>query len=152
MKRKLDIRWNRRKDAVENVRVALPRLVKAYFALGRKIVHGKVSETRLHEFRLATKRFRYTLEMFVPLYGPGLESRLKHVRKIQQALGDVQDCETVRGLDPVKNHTKLVAWIEKRLESKKTGFQKLWDAEFGSREVEKKWADYLQRYARERKS
>ena len=47
---------------------------------------------RLHRLRLATKRLRYTLELFRPCYGPGLEARLEELRKVQQRLGELNDC------------------------------------------------------------
>jgi CHAD domain-containing protein len=51
----------------------------------------KVSE--LHEMRIHAKWLRYTLENFGPLYSNELKPYLQAVRKIQENLGDIHDCD-----------------------------------------------------------
>ena len=46
----------------------------------------------MHKFRLRTKRFRYTLEMFKDLYGPGMLKRIESLKQVQTYLGDINDC------------------------------------------------------------
>ena len=48
-----------------------------YFEAGRKAIDAKRPPDELHAFRLKTKRFRYTLELFSPLYGAGMDRYLK---------------------------------------------------------------------------
>ena len=48
----------------------LPRLAEAFFREGRRAASQEASAKQLHKFRLAAKRFRYTLELFAELYGP----------------------------------------------------------------------------------
>lgn len=148
MKRKVDLKWDPRLDPAASACALLPGLARQYFAQGRKAAEPNVSGARLHEFRLATKRLRYTLELFEPLYGPGIEARLKQVRRVQQVLGDVQDCETLRSMKGVRQHRKLKAWVERRLEKKRNEFQRLWQAEFDGEAAERRWLLYLERYAR----
>lgn len=47
----------------------------------------------LHEMRIAAKHLRYTLEIFEPLYGRRLSAIRENVRKIQQLLGGIHDCD-----------------------------------------------------------
>jgi CHAD domain-containing protein len=47
----------------------------------------------LHAMRLAAKRLRYTLECFAPIYKGGLEEVTSNLRKIQENLGIIHDCD-----------------------------------------------------------
>ena len=47
----------------------------------------------LHAMRIASKRLRYTMEVFEPLYDGELKQPLKTVRKVQTMLGDIHDCD-----------------------------------------------------------
>src|SRR5580692_6953009 len=64
------MKLHRSKSASENARSILPKMARRYFEAGRKAIEGKRPPGELHAFRLKTKRFRYTLELFSPLYGP----------------------------------------------------------------------------------
>lgn len=52
---------------------------------------GRVAEH--HAMRIATKRLRYTLETFAPLYDDGLKAEVKALRRLQEALGRLHDCD-----------------------------------------------------------
>ena len=88
--------WDPAASAVSNARLKLPALVEPYFRAGRKLAGTGLGE--LHKFRLLTKRLRYTIEFFRFCYGPGLEDRLRDLRKIQDYLGAISDCESAREL------------------------------------------------------
>lgn len=51
----------------------------------------KVEE--LHEMRIAAKWLRYTLETFAPLYEGELKPFLQNIRKAQEMLGNIHDCD-----------------------------------------------------------
>jgi CHAD domain-containing protein len=150
MKKKLRIRWENGQGPAENARRVLPDLARQYFALGKKAAGPKISAGQLHQFRLATKRFRYSLELFVPVYGPGLEARLKQVRLVQQVLGEVQDCEAVRAMEPVRAHKRVLALVEQRMTRKIEEYRRLWRREFSGEAAQRRWLTYLERYAKER--
>ena len=78
--------------AMRNARRQLPPLVQAYFARVRELLAADPPPAELHAIRLATKRLRYSLELFRPCYGPGLETRLAALQSLQQILGEVNDC------------------------------------------------------------
>lgn len=105
----------------------LPDLAGEFIEAGTSLADHPKSRKRLHSFRLASKRFRYSLEPFAEFYGPELEQRIDAVRKIQTALGDLQDCVATRrmlrelgmpksDLEPLKDQEK------KRLKK----FRNLW--------------------------
>jgi CHAD domain-containing protein len=70
----------------------LPPSAGDFFAAGRAAATAEAAPAQLHKFRLVAKRFRYTLELFRPLYGPAYAVRIEDVRKVQSLLGDRQDC------------------------------------------------------------
>src|SRR5436190_19829563 len=80
------IHWEGRKTVAENASSKLPELALGFFETGHKLAAENNSFKALHRFRLLTKRFRYTLELFVPCYGPGLARRIEALRMLQQYL------------------------------------------------------------------
>jgi len=46
----------------------------------------------LHQFRIAAKRLRYTMELFAALDEAAFSGRIEAVRELQQILGDIHDC------------------------------------------------------------
>lgn len=96
MARRKKLSWSGSKSAAENARLVLPELAARYFTAGRALIARKPSPASLHKFRLETKRFRYTLELFNRCYGPGLGQRLKALQRIQQDLGSINDWATTR--------------------------------------------------------
>ncbi len=49
--------------------------------------------TELHAMRIAAKRLRYEMEIFAPLYPEELKSYMQAIRKAQETLGNVHDCD-----------------------------------------------------------
>ncbi len=47
----------------------------------------------LHAMRIAAKHLRYALEVYAPLLGDDVKLPLKFVRKLQDILGDLHDCD-----------------------------------------------------------
>ena len=52
---------------------------------------GAVRE--LHDMRIAAKRLRYVLEMTEPVFGPPAQAGAKAAKKLQDALGEIHDCD-----------------------------------------------------------
>lgn len=133
----------------QNARAELPRLAEAYFAAGRKLLARKPSGKALHKFRLETKRFRYTLELFRSCYGPGLDARLARLGDVQTYLGDINDCATaLRMLKDEDTQKALSKYLERRAKKKIGEFRKCWKTSMDSRDQRASWVDYLARFAR----
>ncbi|MDD1770129.1 MAG: CHAD domain-containing protein [Methanomassiliicoccales archaeon] len=74
----------------------------AYVHIGRRTaelgsfspyVHDPTQKDRHHQMRIAAKRLRYTLELFGGLYAGGLLDELSKVKKLQEVLGEMHDCD-----------------------------------------------------------
>jgi CHAD domain-containing protein len=57
------------------------------------IVSQPEKVTQLHEMRIRAKWLRYTIENFSGLYASELKTQLQIVRKIQDLLGEIHDCD-----------------------------------------------------------
>jgi CHAD domain-containing protein len=128
------------KSARGVARAVLPKLLEKYFKAGRKAAKGKRSPKQLHGFRLATKQFRYSLELFRPLYGPGLDRRLRSLRSLQTVLGRLSDYHTVRTL--LDGDQALEAKIDRAMRKELKQFHKEWIA-FDSGGQLARWRAYL---------
>jgi CHAD domain-containing protein len=95
-KKRLD--WDETASAAVNARAQLPALAQSYFDHGRKLLELSSAPSAMHHFRLETKAFRYTLELFRPCYGPAMERYLSGLREIQDSLGALNDCVATRDL------------------------------------------------------
>jgi CHAD domain-containing protein len=129
----------------------LPGIVKRFFEHGRKAAEKEASAEELHQFRLASKKFRYAIELFSTLYGSSLAERLDQVRRVQTLLGDSNDCETARaiiaecgGADP------LDAQLKKRQRRKRYAFRQYWAQELASPGTVRRWTDYFRHFAGKR--
>lgn len=110
----------------------LPRMAKDYVERGNAAAESKVSPEKLHAFRIASKKFRYTLELFVPLYGSTLTGWIDSIKAIQTLLGDINDCATVaQMLAGYKGADAAETWLKKRQRRKTEQFSKQWHEEFG---------------------
>lgn len=127
--------------AAKNARALLPKMARRYFEAGREAIDNKTPPEELHAFRLETKRFRYTLELFRPLYGPTLERYLHELRQLQSALGKVSDYQAIQR---VLADRKLKSEIEHALRGKLKGLRQSWRA-FDSEGQLKRWRAYLGR-------
>jgi CHAD domain-containing protein len=108
---------------------------------------GHVSLEALHQFRLETKRFRYTLELFRSCYGKGLDERLGSLRKIQDLLGEINDCLTTQNLLGRKQKS-LAPFLQRRIARKRRELARYWHGSFDAAGQERRWSAYLERFAR----
>ncbi|MCK9632046.1 MAG: CHAD domain-containing protein [Methanoregula sp.] len=46
-----------------------------------------------HAMRIAAKKLRYTMEVYAPVYRLGLQKPISRVKKVQEILGDIHDCD-----------------------------------------------------------
>jgi CHAD domain-containing protein len=136
-------------SAAHNARMVLPKMARKYFEAGREAIAGKRPPEELHRFRLKTKQFRYTLELFRPLYGPNLDRYLKALRELQGALGKVSDYQTIERV--LAGDHELKKHIEHALKGKLKDLRQSWRA-FDSNGQLKRWRTYLAREQAKRQS
>jgi len=123
-----------------NAREVLPKLARKYFEAGRDAVSEKRPPDELHGFRLETKRFRYTLELFRPVYGPQLDRYLKALHELQGALGKVSDYQAIQRV--VHGDRALKDHLHHTLKRKVKDLRHEWRA-FDSEGELKRWRTYL---------
>jgi CHAD domain-containing protein len=158
VKAKSEFRWNPQATPAANAKASLPALAREFFQAGAKAARSGSTPEELHQFRLASKRFRYTLEIFRPVYGDGLERRIERVRRVQTLLGDLQDCVASRALlaemypRPSAILSKALTEMDRRASKCETKFRTSWAADFGKPGEESRWTAYLSRYARDRRA
>ena len=137
-----------------NARRELPHLAASYFARVRALLADDPSAPKLHRLRLLTKRLRYTLELFRPCYGPGLDTRLAALRRIQQSLGEVNDSAAAgrllsRSMSAASpQRARILHFLEERAAAKSEEFRKDWSEVFDAPGQERWWTTYLARHAR----
>jgi CHAD domain-containing protein len=153
MKRAQNIQWDERAGAAVNAKRKLPPLVSDYFTRARDLLAADPAPVKLHLLRLATKRLRYTLELFRGCYGPGFDSRLAVLRKVQQILGEVND-SVVAGerLSKMMKRSPQRTRVKNHLAGRAAGlsaeFRKMWKEEIDAPGQEIWWTAYLARNAR----
>ena len=148
------LRWDAAMSAAANSRAVLPGMTRDYFAAGRKVLVGTPAPASLHRFRLDTKAYRYTMELFQPCYGVGLRSRLDVLRRIQHYLGLINDCATTAELVAKRlpadesDRAKLEALLAARARRKLLELRRYWQRVVDTPGEELRWCNYL---ARQRK-
>ncbi len=118
----------------------LSSMAADFFLHGRAASAVDSTAPEMHAFRIAAKKFRYTMELFVPDYGPVLSARVEKVRKVQSILGEVNDCETMLGL---LTGGRAVSRLRKRQRQMIGEFRQLWEAEWADAAVMRMWVDDL---------
>jgi len=134
------MKWKPERSVIENATSVLPELVGKYFKAGRRAADGKQSPKELHEFRIKTKGFRYTLELVRPVYGTRLENELEPVREIQSVLGKLHDYCIIAEM--LQDDHALQAKLQRRAKKKLKEFHEQW-AKFDSKGELRRWKTLL---------
>jgi len=124
----------------DTARRMLPRRAQAFLRLGNNAAQAKSSPEELHQFRIASKKFRYSLELFAPLYGSRLKRWIEGIKHAQNLLSDINDCVTAAEIVSAhKGSRAILAWLKKRERRKMEEFRRWWPEAFASREVHRSW-------------
>jgi CHAD domain-containing protein len=144
------MRWDKRTGVAANARRQLPPMVAAYFSQVREFLAADAPPRRLHRVRLASKRLRYTLELFRPCYPAGLEERLEALKKLQDWLGEVNDAVASGSLlrAALKRQPKVRKFLEDRAGEKAAEAVRYWKETFDAPGQEAWWTDFLAKNAR----
>lgn len=118
--------------------------VERFFAAGKRAAASDDVE-ELHEFRIAAKRLRYSIEI---LDREGGQDRLKRLRRVQQILGEMNDAnvaaEFLLSLPSLSAAAKpLPATLQQKAKGQIAAFRKNWEKRFGEK-AEKAWLSWAQ--------
>lgn len=130
----LDEQWIWPAGVRENARRILPKLAEEFFRQGDITAAARGKLDLLHPFRLRGKRFRYTLEVFVPCYGDPLEAKILDLRGLQDRMGQINDCMVVLKL-PGMNRVSTAA-VRRLLAARDDAFRTYWSETFSPRHQE----------------
>lgn len=141
--------WNQRASAAANARRQLPRMMSKYFVEVRDALTQKQSPARLHPIRLASKKVRYTLELFRSCYRTAeFDARMEALKDVQTSLGEVNDAvaawRLLRKMMPHSPHREaLREFLKSRAAKKAEEFRKHWAEQFDAPGRERWWTEFL---------
>ena len=147
------MKWRGEETAAANARIFLPEVLLQYLKLGERLLTEGVHPRELHQLRLATKHFRYGIEMFEPLFGPKVSELLGILRESQQRLGEISDATAseawLRGhkIQGNAGSRELLSFLEQKAAKQSGEFAGFWRTHWGSPELRNRWVLYLRRYA-----
>jgi len=152
--RKTSSKW---RDALEAVREAdgfchrqihdtarreLPRIARGYLKCGNRAADAGASAEELHQFRIAAKKLRYTIELFAQVYGPTADGWVERIAGVQSLLGRINDCRTVRIMvSRTGGNARIEAFLKSRQRRRTEEFRRFWADEFSG--AAKQWMHAL---------
>jgi len=124
--------------------VVLPKMAREFLELGSEAAESKAPPEKLHQFRIASKKFRYSLELFEPVYGAPVKWMIEEIKHAQNILGDVNDCVSASEIVlSYKDGHALTRWIQKRQARKMEEFRRWWPEKLGDPETGRLWVRQL---------
>jgi CHAD domain-containing protein len=118
-------------SAEESIQQVARRLVadgtKDFLEQGKQASSPEAPAEELHRFRITAKKFRYSLELFQPVYGTSLSPILASIKGLSALLGDINDCVTVAALAAKYDGSeRVVDRLEKRQNKITEEFREYW--------------------------
>jgi CHAD domain-containing protein len=118
---------SRNAEVIETVQPVVEQMASDFLQFGDMAAKQTTSASEVHRFRIACKKFRYTLEVVEPFYGSRLIPWIQRVKALQSVLGNVNDCETVLHMISEWGAGKrLIAKLERRQNRELNKFRKIW--------------------------
>jgi CHAD domain-containing protein len=145
---KVKAKWDGQAGAAANAQSELPKLADAYFAEVRAALAARPRPAALHALRVSGKKLRYSLELFRPCYGPGLEERIDALKQVQDLLGQVNDSVVAlavlqRVMRPSRLRTRVERFAAARTAAKVKAFRLHWQQVFDAPGRQEWWTGYL---------
>lgn len=135
--------WDRSTGVKLNAGLRLPIIALEYFAAGEALFSGEKNPEELHQFRLKTKHFRYTMELFESQYGARFGLLMKRLKPVQDALGEINDAATALAWMQQDDSPKAREYLTERIAKKSAGFEKYWKTIFNKAGERKRWQTVL---------
>lgn len=111
----------------------LPARASQFLRCGEDAARPNTAAEQLHEFRIALKKFRYSLEAFTEMNGSGAAAWFEQLKRTQQLLGAVNDCRTARSvIASLGKHRKIETALKAQQDRKMREFRRFWAREFSS--------------------
>jgi CHAD domain-containing protein len=150
--RKSAVRW---RQALQTGSAAAPvedlaqdelrRLARPFFREGGRAASEHATAGELHRVRIAAKKLRYTLELFLELCAPAAGDWLERIRGVQSLLGSINDCRAARALLSGLGGSPPVETALRRRQRRQTReFHSLWAKTFAG-QTAREWVNSLRR-------
>lgn len=135
--RRKSLRWSAslrsgKEDAAEESiqevgRRVLARGMKDFLEQGKEASSGDASAEDLHRFRITAKKFRYSIELFQPLYGSKLDPVIQSIKGASALLGDINDSVSAAALiAKYDGGERLAHRLKKRQHKATEEFREYW--------------------------
>jgi CHAD domain-containing protein len=140
--------WNDGATPSVNAARVLPKMISDYFSDVRKVLEAKPSPAGLHKIRLASKKIRYTLELFDECYGAEFLKLMEALKDVQTALGDVNDAVSAQrilngAMAQSARRKALRSYLKRRAAEKAEEFRLHWMERFDADGEERRWLQFL---------
>ena len=112
-----------------NARRILPGMLEDLLRAGRRAARRGASHEEMHQFRLNTKRMRYTLELFEPVYGSKTKQLMHWLKGLQVKLGAINDCAVT--LEMIRSDRGAAAAVRRLASRREAEFRTYWKRTFG---------------------
>jgi CHAD domain-containing protein len=134
--------WNIDENPQENLRRILPALTDEFFDAGANAAVPAATLPNLHRFRLNSKRFRYTLELFEGFYGAEMSRAAIVLKGVQDRLGAINDCAATISL--LSRDRRAVSAIGELLGPRIVEFREYWESQFAPAKLAwwKRWLSH----------
>jgi len=127
-------------DTAEIARGILPGMTEELFQAGAEAAQAGSTHHQMHRFRLMTKRVRYTLEAFDPVYGTATAEIMESLKGLQEKLGNINDCAAT--LVMVARNRGASAAVSRLVRERELEFRTYWKRHFGAK-VKGQWKAIL---------
>jgi len=127
-------------NAREIARGILPVMTDDLFLAGGAAAQAGSTHHQMHRFRLMTKRVRYTLEAFDPVYGTATAEIMESLKGLQEKLGAINDCAAT--LVMVARNRGASGAVSRLARERELEFRTYWKRHFGPK-VEGQWKAIL---------
>jgi CHAD domain-containing protein len=127
-------------DTAEIAGGILPGMTEELFLAGAEAAQAGSTHHQMHQFRLMTKRVRYTLEAFDPVYGMKTAGIMESLKGLQEKLGNINDCAAT--LVMVARNRGASAAVSRLVRERELEFRTYWKRHFGPK-VKGQWKAIL---------
>ncbi len=133
------VRGGARYDPIEVTAThSLQPMLREFLSRGKQAIRPKAALEKIHQFRIAAKRLRYTLELLGPIYGASLDGWIEQLKALQNVLGVISDCETVRAMIRREGGNRRIdASLRRRASRKLEKFGELWVNSFSDSSIQR---------------
>lgn len=112
-------------------------MLRQFVSRGKRALSPKASVERIHRLRIEAKKLRYTLDLFAPVYGASFDGWLERIKALQDILGIIGDCETVRVMiERQGGDRRIESALRRKVRRRMEAFRQLWADSFSDASVD----------------